>query len=138
MIDTRTGKDITCYPVLEEPKLYIYLILNSDGKLKIGKTKNIQQRFQSLSGSNGGGSKIVKILVSPSTYLYTIETIMHDKFVRFRIPNTEWFYDKGDITGESLFNNAANELKLLFSSTCYKTCNKLRESLCKGGDSNDN
>lgn len=138
MIDVRTGKDIKDYPVLEEPKLYVYIMLNDVGKVKIGKTKNIQQRYQSLCGSNGQGNKIIKICVSPSSYLYTLESIMHDKFDRFRISNTEWFYDKEDITGENLFNNAVNELRLLFSSTCYKTCNKLRKSLCKGGISHDN
>ena len=138
MIDIRTGKDIKEYPVLEEPKLYIYIMLNSSGRVKIGKTKNIKQRYQSLCGSNSGGSKIEKCLVSPSTYLYTIESIMHDKFDRFRIPNTEWFYDKEDVTGEGLFNNAVNELRLLFSSACYKTCNKLRKSLYEGGETHDN
>ena len=133
MIDIRTGKDIKEYPVLEEPKLYIYIMLNSSGRVKVGKTKNIQQRYQSLCGSNTGGSKIEKCLVSPSTYLYTIETIMHDKFDKFRIPNTEWFYDEEDVTGERLFDNASNELRLLFSSTSYKRCNNLRKLLFKGG-----
>lgn len=138
MIDVRTGKDIKDYPILEEPKLYVYIMLNDAGKVKIGKTKNIQQRYQSLCGSNGQGNQIVKVCVSPSSYLYTLENIMHDRFDRFRIPNTEWFYDKEDITGESLFNNAVNELRQLFSSACYKTCNKLRKSLYKGGVVHDN
>jgi hypothetical protein len=138
MIDIRTKKDIKEYPILEEPKLYIYIMLNDSGKVKIGKTKNIQQRYQSLCGSNGQGNKIIKVCVSPSTYLYTIENIMHEKFDKFRIPNTEWFFDKEDAIGEKLFDEAVNELKLLFSSTGYKTCNKLRESLCKGGAEHDN
>lgn len=138
MIDIRTKKDIKEYPVLEEPKLYIYVMLNDAGKVKIGKTKNIQQRYQSLCGSNGQGNQIIKVCVSPSSYLYTLENIMHEKFDKFRIPNTEWFYDKEDITGENLFNNAVNELKLLFTSVSYKTCNKLRKALYKGGVVNDN
>lgn len=138
MIDIRTKKDIKEYPVLEEPKLYIYVMLNDTGKVKIGKTKNIQQRYQSLCGSNGQGNQIIKVCVSPSSYLYTLENIMHEKFDKFRIPNTEWFYDKEDITGENLFNNAVNELKLLFTSVSYKTCNKLRKALYKGGVVNDN
>lgn len=127
MIDERTGKDIKEYPILDDPKLYIYIILNNAGRVKIGKTKNIQQRYQSLSGSNGGSFQIIKCLVSPSTYLYTLETIMHDKFNQYRIPNTEWFYNKDDINGEGLFNAAINELKALFSSTSYKRCNELRK-----------
>lgn len=138
MIDERTKKDIKEYPILEEPKLYIYVMMNDAGKVKIGKTKNIQQRYQSLCGSNGQGNKIIKVCVSPSTYLYTIESIMHDKFDNFRIPNTEWFYDKEDTTGDVLFNNIVKELRLLFSSTSYKACNKLRKSLYKGGELHDN
>ena len=137
MIDERTRKDLKEFPILEEPKLYVYVMLNSDGKVKIGKTKNIQQRYQSLCGSNSGGSKIERCLVSPSTYLYTLETIMHDKFDRFRIPNTEWFYDKEETSGEMLFNKATNELRLLFSSASYKKCNELRK-LMYAGDSYDN
>ena len=137
MTDIRTGKDLKDYPVIEEPKLYVYIMLNDAGKIKIGKTKNIQQRYQSLCGSNSAGDKIVKVCVSPSSYLYTLETIMHEKFDRYRIINTEWFYDKEDITGERLFNSAVNELKLLFSSASYKRCNNLRKSLCKGGELHD-
>ena len=138
MIDIRTGKDINEFPILEEQKLYIYVMLNDSGKVKIGKTKNIQQRYQSLCGSNGGGNKIIKLCCSPSTYLYSLESIMHDKFNRYRIPNTEWFYDKKDTTGEILFDKATNELRLLFSSAAYKKCNNLRKSLCEGGVLHDN
>ena len=142
MVDIRTGKNIKEYPILEEPKLYIYIMLNDAGKIKIGKTKNIQQRYQSLCGSNGQGNNIIKLCVSPSTYLYTLENIMHDKFKKYRIPNTEWFHDKENTNGEKLFNNAVKELKLLFSSADYKKCNSLRESLFKnnfkGGDNLDN
>lgn len=139
MIDIITNKDLKDIPILEEPKIYIYVMLNSEGKIKIGKTKNICQRYQSLCGSNGQGNEIYKVCCSPSTYLYTLENIMHDKFSKYRIPNTEWFYDKYDISGEILFNKAVNELKLLFSSTSYKKCNNLRKELykkqlTKGGD----
>ena len=74
MIDIRTGKNIKDYPILEDPKLYVYIMLNDAGKIKIGKTKNIQQRYQSLCGSNSAGDSIVKVCVSPSTYIYNIET----------------------------------------------------------------
>lgn len=144
MIDIRTGKDLKDYLVLEEPKLYTYIMLNNAGKVKIGVTKNIQQRYMSLCGSNSAGDKIIKVCVSPSSYLYTIEQIMHNKFNRYRIPNTEWFYDSSNPSGEKLFNNAINELKLIFSSTGYKKCNNLRKLLndsnnrIKCGDNDDN
>ena len=141
MIDVRTGKDLKDYPILEEPKLYVYIMLNEAGKIKIGKTKNIQQRYMSLCGSNSAGDKIIKVCVSPSSYLYTLEQIMHDKFNKYRIPNTEWFYYKKDPSGEFLFDKAVNKLRQLFSSTDYEKCNNLRKSLSchiKDGDCNDN
>lgn len=146
MIDKRTGKDLKDFPILDEPKLYIYILHNQGGKIKIGKTKNIQQRYQSLSGSNSAGDCIDIVMCSPSTYLYTLETIMHDKFDRFRIPNTEWFYNKQDPTGIKLFESACEELRLLFSSASYKRCNKIRQEcweslnkkINKAGEINDN
>lgn len=141
MIDIRTGKDIKEISILDEPKLYIYIMLNDAGKIKIGKTKNIQQRYQSLCGSNSAGNQIVKIFCSPSTYLYSLENIMHEKFDKYRIPNTEWFYDKDNTTGELLFNRAINELILLFSSASYRKCNDLKKKLYEvkqGGGNCDN
>jgi len=41
-------------PILEDGQMYIYVMLNSNGNIKIGKTTNIIQRLKSLSGSNGG------------------------------------------------------------------------------------
>ena len=133
MIDIRTGKNINEFSILEEPKLYIYIMLNNVGKVKIGKTKNIQKRYQSLCGSNGQGNEIIKLYCSPSTFLFTLENIMHDKFNKFRIPNTEWFYDKADENGEELFNKATKELELLFFSSSYRKCNNLRKILYEGG-----
>ena len=129
MVDIRTGKDLKEYPILEEPMVYIYIFLNNAGKVKIGKTKDIQQRYMSLCGSNSAGDKIIKVFISPSTYLYSIEKTMHNKFDKYRIPNTEWFYDPSDCNGEKLFNNVFNELKILFSSDSYKRCNNLRKLL---------
>lgn len=142
MIDIRTGKDLKEFPILEEPKTYIYIMLNDVGKVKIGKTKNIQQRYQSLCGSNSQGNQILQVCCSPSSYLHTIENIMHEKFKKYRIINTEWFYDSDDITGKSLFQKTIEELKLLFSSSEYKKCNQVRKELyerqlIKGG-MNDN
>lgn len=143
MIDIRTGKDLKEFSILEEPMVRIYIFLNSVGKIKIGRTKDIYKRYLSLCGSNGQGNEINKCLVSQSTYLYTLENIMHIKFNKFRIPNTEWFYDKSDPTGEKLFSEASEYLKLLFSSDSYKKCNNLRKKTLenniknKGGDADD-
>lgn len=120
MIDIRTGKELKDISVLEEPELRIYVMLNNEGRVKIGKTKDIYKRYLSLCGSNSQGIEIITCLVSPSTYLYSIEIILHNKFNRYRIPNTEWFYDKEDPSGERLFQSACEELKALFSSTGYK------------------
>lgn len=131
MIDKRTGKDLKEYPVLEDERIFLYVMHNNAGKVKIGVTKNIHQRYQSLCGSNSAGDQIIEVMVSPSTYLYTLENIMHEKFKQYRIPNTEWFYNKEDISGDNLFESACQELKLLFSSAEYKKCNELRKSMYK-------
>jgi hypothetical protein len=128
MIDTRTGKDLKNYPVLEDGRVYIYVMVNSAGRIKIGKTTNIQQRYQSLCGSNSAGMEIINVCCSPSTYLYTLEPIMHDKFAKYRIPNTEWFYDEEN-TGELTFEKVVKELHSLFSSSDYKRCNEVRKQV---------
>lgn len=141
MIDIRTGKDLKELPILEEPKIYIYAMWNSEGKVKIGKTKDIYKRYLSLCGSNGQGIPIHKVYCSEESYLTTLERVMHDKFSKYRIPNTEWFCSADDKSGEVLFDNVVNELVLLFSSTSYKKCNELRRKIHewnKGGDICDN
>ena len=56
MIDERTGKNIKDFPILEEPKLYVYIMLNDVGKVKISKTKNIEQRFVFVSENSNAFS----------------------------------------------------------------------------------
>ena len=138
MKDIRTGKELKDIPILENPQLRLYVMLNQEGKVKIGKTKNIYQRYQSLCGSNSQGVKITSVCCSPPTYLYSLENIMHEKFNKYRIPNTEWFYNKEDIYGTMLFKSACEELKLLFSSSDYKKCNETRKLFSKVGDNDDN
>ena len=137
MIDIRTGKDLKEFPVLEEPICRIYIMLNDAGKIKIGRTKDIYKRYLSLCGSNGQGIEIKKCFVSDETYLFSLEETMHNKFSQYRIPSTEWFYDKNDSTRESLFIDAMEYLELLFSSSEYERCNELRKMLYKGGDMYD-
>lgn len=141
MIDENTKRNLNDIPILDKPQTYIYLMLNSAGKLKIGKTRNIQQRYQSLCGSNGQGNHILKVYCSKGTYVSSIETTMHNTFSRYRIAGTEWFFDNADQSGERLYCMAKNELDALFSSTGYKKCNELREKMyvkSKGGDTYDN
>ena len=141
MIDLRTGKELKDVPIVNDPQVRIYVFLNDAGKVKIGRTKDIYKRYLSLCGSNGQGNEIVKCLVSPGTFLLSLEGTMHNKFERYRIPNTEWFYDVKDPTGETLFNDVTEHLKLLFSSAGYKRCNELRKQIymsSKGGGECDN
>lgn len=110
-------------PVLEDGQYYIYVLLNHpQGNIKVGRTSNIQQRLQSLSGSNGGGNKIVKIAVSDSTYLYTLERIIHFHFRDSRISGTEWFTD--DFLQ---FETVVSYVESLFSSREYILCNQIRK-----------
>lgn len=79
-------------PILDNGQIYIYVMLNSPQRnVKIGKTTNIIQRLKSLSGSNGGGSKIVAIYCSPATWIQSMEETCHNHYHFARIPGTEWF-----------------------------------------------
>ena len=52
--------------VADENQLYIYVLQNyPQGNIKIGRTTNPAQRFRSLSGSNNGGNKILRVAISP-------------------------------------------------------------------------
>ena len=142
MVKTKIKEELKNIPILEEPMVYIYIMLNEMGKIKIGKTKDMYKRYLSLCGSNGQGVEICRGYCSPATFLHSIERIMHEKFDKYRIPNTEWFYDKSDESGVILFNKAMNELELLFSSAEYERCNETRKRLyekqiIKGGDTCD-
>lgn len=119
MIDERTNLDLKEIPELEEPQVYIYVMKNSVGKIKIGKTKNIYKRYLSLSGSNSQGNDITNVYCSPATYLYSMEWMMHDHFKDFRIKGTEWF------EGVS-YKEIVDFLNTNLESENYKTCNELR------------
>lgn len=79
-------------PALPAGQYYIYVLENSDGRVKVGRTHDIQQRLTALSGSNGGGSRPGRVFVSEPTHLYTLERITHGRFAEYRIAGTEWFY----------------------------------------------
>ena len=111
-------------PVLEDGQIYIYVLLNSLNNVKIGKTTNIQQRLQSLSGSNGGGSKISAIYCSPSTWIQSVETTCHNHYHFARIQGTEWF-DGNKVS----FKEVVEYVDALFYTDSYKRCNELRKSI---------
>lgn len=106
-------------------KLYnIYVLKNDAGFIKIGITTNFDKRLQSLSGSNGGGHKIIDYYISPETYLYTLERIMHGIYNDYRVDGTEWF----DFTKTSIsFNDVVDKLKELMNSDSYIRCNNIRK-----------
>ena len=114
-------------PILEDGSYYIYCMLNSPAhNIKIGITTNIVQRLQSLSGSNGGGSRIVKLAVSNPTFCASAEKAFHEKYARFRIEGTEWF-DGAKLT----FEEVVSEIENQFSTKSYKVCNEIRKELAE-------
>ena len=106
-------------------KIYnIYILENDIGLIKIGITTNFDQRLKSLSGSNGGGHKIINYYVSPDTYLYTLERIMHERYADNRIDGTEWF----DFSDTNIcYKDVVNKLIELMTSDSYKRCNRIRK-----------
>ena len=109
-------------PILEDEQLYIYVMLSSNRNVKIGKTTNIIQRLKSLSGSNGYGSKITALYVSPfSTYMQSIEGTCHNHYNYARIQGTEWF-DGSKVN----FNEVVEFVDRLFHSDDFERCNEIR------------
>ena len=111
-------------PILEDGQIYIYVMLNSSGNVKIGKTIDIVQRLKSLSGSNGGGSKITALYCSPSTWVQSIEGTCHNHYHFARIPNTEWF-DGNKVD----FMEVVHYIDGLFHSKGFVVCNELRKKI---------
>lgn len=117
---------------VSDGQLYIYVIENYPQKnIKIGKSSNPKQRFQSLSGSNSGGNTLVRFAVSPITYLYSLEKTMHNHFHSFRIDGTEWF-DGNKVT----FEEAVDYLNMLFQQPSYERCNLIRKEFIEKHSTN--
>ena len=116
-------KDLEKIPVLEDGQIYIYVLLNSAGSIKIGKTTNLQNRIQSLSGSNAAGEHIVNWYCSPATWLHNIEKIAQSYFSYARMSG-EWF-DGTKVT----FSEAIEYVESLFKSADYQRCNELRRKI---------
>ena len=96
-------------------------------KIKIGITKNIQQRYQSLCGSNSQGNEIIKVYVSESTYLNNLEKMIHEHFGQFRLKKTEWF--ASNKFGTLKYEEVIKYIEQLFSSADYKRCNEVRKKI---------
>ena len=121
-------KELKNVPVLEDGRVYIYVLKNSANSIKIGKTTNLPNRIQSLSGSNGGGEKIIDWYCSPATWLHNIEKITHDHFNHARMSG-EWF--DGIKVG---FDEVVDYVKSLFESDDYERCNELRRKIIEERD----
>ena len=80
--------------------------------------------MQSLSGSNGGGTKIYAVYCSPSTWLQSIEGTLHNYYHFARILGTEWFDGR-----KMNFAEVVEYVNNLFYSDEYKRCNELRRSI---------
>ena len=127
MIDIHTGLELRNIPILEDEQVYIYAMLNTCNKIKIGITKNIQQRYQSLCGSNSQGNEIIKVYVSESTYLNNLEKMIHEHFGQFRLKKTEWF--ASNKFGILKYEEVIEYIEQLFSSADYKICNEVRKRI---------
>lgn len=125
VIYTRNNsKALQSIPVLDDGRIYIYVMLNSSGNIKIGKTTNMRQRLISLSGSNGGGYKINALYCSPATWIQTIEETCHNHYHFARINGTEWF------DGEKVnFIDVVSYVDGLFYHKNYSVCNELRKQI---------
>jgi len=116
-------KELEKIPVLDNGQIYIYVLLNSVGSIKIGKTTNLPNRIQNLSGSNAAGEEIINYYCSSATWLHSLEKIAHDHFGYARMSG-EWF--DGIKVG---FVEVVNYIKSLFESDDYKRCNELRRKI---------
>lgn len=106
-------------------QIYIYVIENSDGRIKIGKTTNPSQRVISLSGSNSGGATIQRVAVMEEpTYILTLEETIHTQYNYARVPGTEWFVG---IT----FEDVVTFINSLLQSRSFETCTKVRKAILK-------
>lgn len=88
---------------------YIYVILNSDGFVKVGMSNNPYKRLNSLNrSSNNGGSKIVKYYVTTEIKMDTRLARLVEKCIHIKLnaycKNGEYFDCSFDIAKEKLFD----------------------------------
>lgn len=82
--------DIKKLPKLTD-KYYIYIIENSNDKIKVGRSKNIAQRINSLGHSNSGGNSFIRVAISTPTKCKKAEKWIQGKFAKNNIKGSEWF-----------------------------------------------
>lgn len=116
-------KELKNISILDDGQVYIYILKNSANSIKIGKTTNLQNRIQSLSGSNAAGEEIIDYYCSPVTWLHNIEKIAHEHFSYARMSG-EWF--DGIKVG---FDEVVTYVESLFNSSDYERCNELRKKI---------
>lgn len=106
---------------LQGNQKYIYILLFNSNNIKIGVSSNPYQRFNSLSNSNGGGYKIIKYYLSPSTYIWkTLEKYMHELFKDYRL--------EGEFFNKTLsFATAVDKLNEIINSAEYLKSNEIRK-----------
>lgn len=121
-------KELNNIPILDDGQIYIYVLLNSANNIKIGKTTNLSNRIQSLSGSNAAGMEIIDMWCSPSTWLHNIEKIAHEHFKYSRMSG-EWF-DGAKVT----FDEVVEYVSGLFVGRDYERCNELRKQIMEKKD----
>ena len=126
IFDTISQVDV---PVLQDGQVYLYVLENyPQGNIKIGRSSNLQQRLKSLSGSNSGGNQIIKVAVSDATWIYILESMVHNHFMEYRIDGTEWFDGSG-----MTFDDAVSFFDSLFVRPDYARCNEVREHAYRMG-----
>jgi hypothetical protein len=74
----------------DKSQFYLYVLENSQGNIKIGKSSNIKERIKSLSNSNSGGNKLIRVAISPPTYITFLERTLHEHYHTYRLDG-EWF-----------------------------------------------
>ena len=115
-----------------DTQLYLYVILNSENRIKIGRTTNPLNRIISLSGSNTGGAKICKIACTEqSTYVLTLENALHSHYNYYRVKGTEWF-ERLD------FDEVVEYINSLLSKPTFEMCENIRKERLKLNNDNDN
>lgn len=97
-------EDIKRLPRLDNA-YYIYIIENSHDMIKVGRSKNIAQRINSLGHSNSGGSEFIRVAVSTPVRQKKAERWVQNKFTRFRVQGSEWF---GGVSFEEILMQAIN------------------------------
>lgn len=72
----------------------LYIIKSDNGKLKIGVTSRLEERFKSLQA--GSPSKLTLLYYRDYKYAGSIETVLHQSLIKFHAWG-EWFYENEEV-----------------------------------------